>query len=69
MKGMVTVRVLAGFVDARAAFRSYVPGDVVEMPTEKAEALAVSGHVEFVPVEHPAARRQTKVTRPAEVKE
>lgn len=69
MRGKVTVRVLAGFVDARAAFRSYVPGDVVEIPIAKAQALAMSGHVEFVPVEHPAARRQTKVTRPAEVKE
>ena len=68
MKGMVTVRVLAGFVDARAAFRSYVPGDVAELPIEKAEALAASGHVEIMQAEHPAARREKKVAAPAEEK-
>jgi hypothetical protein len=68
MKGNVKVRVLAGFVDARANFRSYVPGDVVDLPAEKAESLAMSGHVQILAQEHPATRRQTKVTKPAETK-
>ncbi|MFF2493247.1 hypothetical protein [Agromyces sp. NPDC058064] len=65
---MMKVRVLAGFVDARANFRSFVPGDVVDLPKEKAEALASSGHVEVVAQEKPGARRQTKVSKPAETK-
>ena len=68
MKNKIKVRVLAGFVDARANFRSYVPGDIAELPKEKAEALAASGHVEVIAQENPAASRQTKVTKPAATK-
>lgn len=62
------VRVLHGFVDARANFRSYVPGDVVDLAKDKAEALAAIGAVEVVAQEKPGSRRQTKVTHPAETK-
>lgn len=61
------VRVLYGFVDARAN-RSFVPGDVVELSKDKAESLAAIGAVEVIPAEHPATRRQKKVTKPAETK-
>jgi len=64
---MPKVRILAAFVDAREHFRSYVPGDIVELPQEKAEALAASGHVEIIQ-EHPAKRRQTKVKAAPETK-
>jgi len=62
------VRVLYGFVDARANFRSFVPGDVVELPDEKAEALLAQGAVEIVAQETPAAKRETKVTKPKAAK-
>jgi len=66
---MPKVRILAAFVDAREHFRSYVPGDTAELPQEKAEALARSGHVEIIKEqEHPAKRRQTKVKAAPETK-
>jgi hypothetical protein len=61
------IRVLYGFVDARAN-RSFVPGDVVEMAKEKAEALAAIGAVEVLAAQHPAARRETKSTKRAATK-
>ena len=69
------VRVLAGFVDVRANFRSYVPGDIADIPKDKAEALAASGHVDVIdeaprksgrkPKPGPA---ETKVVTPSETK-
>jgi hypothetical protein len=61
------IRVLYGFVDARAN-RSFVPGDVVELPKEKAEALAAIGAVEILAAQHPAARRETKSAKRAATK-